>query len=701
MARFRKRDFAFLIVGLIGGILVALILVWGSGDEPAVTLPDAGKPKTERRGTPPKIVEGPQGQEPIVETIDRLQIGDWAPLYNPLEAVADERTADFRAVHGEHGLRFSKSYESGLVWLTNKHVLYGDFSVQVRVILPPATFENRQGPAVVGFGVRPSMVPWALDLNRAVPRAGPMAMEHVFEARRTGDMLQFAVNGHVISQYPMSHVLGHAAPVAPPQQAAACHFYVTMSQKSELWISQVTIRRPAKTPIGVPAMNQFTPPEQLLPSLFGERPVQEGETILMLPASMQSLAIGGGGNRLVAYLPQTKRIVVVDLVNEKVVHEVDTEETPVEIVAANDRFFVAQGGRRLAAWRFASLEMEQEVSLAEDETLVSMATGGGTNGPLLIKVRNDKGICNGRFYHPSRLQPLPTTLQKLPGRQPLVWENDLLIRASTDGRVFCVASQDYQYSIQFVGEMAFVTSRSRGEYLPAVIGPHGEVQFGGRYFVETGGIREQPPALDREAILLPSANGRYWLAVGPARKPRSSLSLVPARVQIYLRGHTKELAVVDDLDLTFQSVEGERNKFTGITFGQRIGVLPSGSCIFTIPRTNDRIVFRKLDLNALADAAGADHLYFDSPKPPMAIVRGTEHTHQFSAKAAKGPVRITLSRPERGVSLTGDGLMTWAEPLDSPQDFRRFQLQATDASGESIEYVYQPQIMDPPNAGVM
>jgi hypothetical protein len=121
-----------------------------------------------------------------------------------------------------------------------------------------------------------------------------------------------------------------------------------------------------------------------------------------------------------------------------------------------------------------------------------------------------------------------------------------------------------------------------------------------------------------------------------------------------------------------------------LTRDQRVWFHPEAKVLVTIPTTNDRLVCRRLDLDAMMTAAGLDYLYVNSA-PPHYADRGRDWTYAVRVKSKQGGVAVKLVTAPEGMKLGSDNVLSWRPSSVGASDVK---LVVTDRSGQEVEHAF-------------
>ena len=181
-----------------------------------------------------------------------------------------------------------------------------------------------------------------------------------------------------------------------------------------------------------------------------------------------------------------------------------------------------------------------------------------------------------------------------------------------------------------------------------------------------------------DVLTVPSASPSYFLVLGPA--PGSRILTVhggPASVSIHAAGDGTRLLTVPTLpEMAGYSVEDwNRDR---IRIDKRFHFVPDAKLLITIPPSNDRLLLRRVDIDA---AVGQVNAIVILSAPLINAVAGVPLRARIEAISSGGNVRFTLVQGPKGLSLSPDGEIAWPAPELPDGMATKVALSLRDASG--------------------
>jgi hypothetical protein len=188
----------------------------------------------------------------------------------------------------------------------------------------------------------------------------------------------------------------------------------------------------------------------------------------------------------------------------------------------------------------------------------------------------------------------------------------------------------------------------------------------------------------------------WWLKIrstAPAVVAVDAQQVRAMDVTVYLIGDARPLATLKDVELPASNEAWTRNDFTQ---DKRVLFAPEGKLIAIIPKSNDRLVLHRFDVEEAMDKAGIDYLFVVS-RPPSALYKGTQFAYAPQVKSKKGGVKFKLESGPDGMKPTAEGKLTW----DVPKDFAEAEvdviLTVGDGSGQEVFHTFKITVRNNPD----
>jgi hypothetical protein len=334
-----------------------------------------------------------------------------------------------------------------------------------------------------------------------------------------------------------------------------------------------------------------------------------------LPARIKDVAIGGGGRYVILHLPTISKLAVFDVNEAKVMTMLPVPEDNVMFCAGLDKLIVfLPVSKKIQRWDLNTFQLERSASLDFNGEIMAMSLGSASQGPIVVSYKE-----GNKEGNKMPLNPFPKicqlTLDKLE-RRNVTLEGHLLphtsvahLRCSADGKsVGLWYTDDLPTGVAWIkweGQLGKVgyEHNSRGHVIP---GPNSQVLFTGlgiySSFSSMPNQQVPYPGSDRQGQYLPAVYGDYYMQLG--RSPKQNIFKPVPALTFYKRGLALPLLNRPDIEIPLADApNGMKHDFT---FDKRVLFIPQAKLLIIIPTSNDRLVLHRIDLEqALAKAGGS------------------------------------------------------------------------------------------------
>lgn len=468
----------------------------------------------------------------------------------------------------------------------------------------------------------------------------------------------------------------------------------------------------AKVGPAAPEKKAVKAPEPVLPEPEIKVPTKQAEALTLkpptldmeivtrnLPGSFDDAAIGGGGRYLLFGLPQQRQIALFDVNEARVVHYFAVSGDNVKFAAGLEKLvMVFPDTKIIQRWDLATRTREVTTTLDGVDAVGSVLMGSASHGPLVIVGGGERfrGGTGGWID----LKTLKAMNVRKSGQGHRGLDGNILARIAADGTVVGmwdpnVSPQGLQ-TLVVVGDdiKAYYDHKSVGHIVP---GPDGKYVYTARG-VFTNEVKPlllaNPGGVDTGGTwTIPAVQGNYYLSMNVSGRPSSKSSKKkaggsPSAATIHLVGESRPLLTLPDLDLGEPINQWSREKFG---FDKRILLIPDAMVLITLPVTNDRIVIRKLDIEAALDKAGIDYLYVTS-RPPAEAQRGSEWLYPLAVRSKQGDVKYRLESGPDGMRVSAKGVIVWRVAADQPPGDVNIIITVSDRSGQEVFHTFRVRV---------
>jgi hypothetical protein len=336
-------------------------------------------------------------------------------------------------------------------------------------------------------------------------------------------------------------------------------------------------------------------------------PLEKDVVVRKLEAPVADVAVGGGGRYLILHLPKLSKLAVFDANKAKVVKLLPAPDAGLKFTAGLDRLLIAlPASRTIQRWNLETLELEQTVPYPTKGEVLALSLGAASSGPALVIAKEPKSFQPSAFL---------LGLEKL-DKKVFVWvgnahhqlgaRQQLHMRTSYDGKgtglwawgTFPTGVFWIRWDNLFA--RADYTHSSNGHVIP---GPGGKVLFTGLGMYTSVGFvpgQNKPyPGSDPNGRYVPAHHSDYYLYLGAA--PTFTNKNPPRAFSIHKLGVAKPVLSLDGIEVPHTDEQMIKDDFT---LDKRFHLIPQAKLLIEIPTSNDRLVLRRVDLEAAQKKAG-------------------------------------------------------------------------------------------------
>ncbi len=423
----------------------------------------------------------------------------------------------------------------------------------------------------------------------------------------------------------------------------------------------------------------------------GEALIGPGSVERKLPRTISDVAVGGGGRYLLLTVQGGRKLAIFDANAADVVKMIPLAYPGSFVAAGAEKFVIVFPTEKvIQRWDFKTLEREPGGSapLPIEGELKGLAMGSDSAGPILamwiprgnepvfsfisldtMKVLRMKSDAAGAGTEGPRVTASGGSIAL--GGYPVV-HGAAQVRASAGGGLFAIWNTN-QYpsgigTLRVAGGSVsgFYAHESADAMLPGPDGRTIYTEIMGRLDAEGRRIGREADATDGTSIYLPTCDPAYYLKI--ACLPRKRQNGEPAASRERGPGSVWSAEVGERL-VTFSGIEEilpsspplaspmPSSSMSGPLFPERMHLIPAAKLLVTIPRSDDRLVLRRLDI----EQTSGDGPVVTSPTTVNATP-GRTLEHQIVARSSRGKVRFELADGPDGLPVAPDGKLTFAVP---------------------------------------
>jgi hypothetical protein len=405
-----------------------------------------------------------------------------------------------------------------------------------------------------------------------------------------------------------------------------------------------------------------------LPSALKER------TVFDLPEPFADVKTGGGGRFLIFHLKKAKKLAIFDVLQAKIVQEIELPAEDVRFAAGRDKLLVVLPGEKVVQrFDLRTFQREKTVPVPGGGTVLTALMGYDSQGPLGLWA-GDQLI----LMDVERMEPIELKGPVLAGKaQP--WFN---LRVSADGQTFVGWHSPPMPSPFFVMRLAgrqVVTATIDGGWVPerwAMPNADGSnlILFSSR--VTNADLKIYSADWLFDWVLLPTDSPRFFLA---ARGLEVSICTSADRRPVFtftdeaLRGMNTS-SVVERWFL-FNRTEA------------RIHYLPQAHLLAFLTADDKRIVVRPFNLIEELEKEGKEYLFVVS-QPKTHVKAGGVYQYQMEVKSKSAGVSYKLEKGPDGMTVSGGGEVRWNVPQNQSGKATPVIISVKNATGKELFHTF-------------
>ncbi|HTF56760.1 MAG TPA: trypsin-like peptidase domain-containing protein [Planctomycetota bacterium] len=412
-----------------------------------------------------------------------------------------------------------------------------------------------------------------------------------------------------------------------------------------------------------------------------------------LPGAVANVKLAGGGRYLAIHFKSLGTLGFFDLERLEFVKHIQLQSDDVLFAPGRTKLLLCYPDKgRIERWSLETFERETTIETPFQGIVTNLEMGWNSEGPAVARVagagdRNSTGTI--ALLDPGKLKIIEIDLES--SRSSQISGSAIQIRPSSSGSHFGwwrTQTSPSGVGLSRIGDRKIeykYAHDGNGYVLP---GDDGNLVFtrsgiyAGDDVTMTGGSRRRS---EDQIAVLPAVEGPFYLTIqggmpsgaGQESEARGALCLLSNRQKVV----TLDFPLLDRWS-QWPGQDGE------MTLDRRIWLFPRAKVLISIPTTNDRVICRRLDVDALLDRAGVDFLFVAS-LPPVGARPRTEWTYPVAVKSKKGGVKLKLESAPDGMKADKDGTLRW-----TPKEEGIFTviLLVSDDSGQEIYHTFKVKV---------
>ena len=430
-----------------------------------------------------------------------------------------------------------------------------------------------------------------------------------------------------------------------------------------------------KPPAGI-----YDPPEKN-PDLGDE------QVVFKLSHPYTQVVAGGSGQFFIFHLEAAKKVVIFDITQGKVVHEIVDVGDDVLLAAGRDKLvLVLPGDLLMQRWSLQTFEREQVARLPGKGTTYRALMGCNSNGPLLLG--SDEA-----------------TLVDIETMEPIVIEGKIAgggkgmqVHVSANGQTFAGIPTGY-------GPVAFWRMQVNGKQttVQSFSGTSNAIRWSwptadGTLLTGSTGLFDQhlegvQAKWLADTARYPTVDPRYFMAVQIVKDSKTGKPIAHAHICT-----TCDRNIVHTY-VGFAEVAAKSNDWGSVPQHQinghqiRFHYIPWANMLVSLPYGNQEIMLRRYDLIEQLHEADLEYLFIDSI-PPHRAIAGESLSYQIVARSRASGLKYKLEVGPEGMTVSSDGLVTWNAPTNFGEDETQAIVAVSNSAGKEILHSFRLKVVE-------
>ena len=409
-----------------------------------------------------------------------------------------------------------------------------------------------------------------------------------------------------------------------------------------------------------------------------------------LPGVLESAKLGGGGKYLVLFFRDLNTLGFFDLEQVDFAKHIQLQSSNALFAVGRRKLVVGYPETsRIERWNLETFEKELTVESPFPGSITHLEMGSNSEGPVIVRHLTGKDRNNAVMALLDLDKLKAVDLEPESQRAAHMSGNTLNLRVGASGSHFTwwrngVSPSGVGFSRITEGKIehryahdgaGFVTSSDDGTMVFTANGIYNADE------VSISGAMNR--RRDAEALpALPFQDGPFYVTI-------PGLNNSPQQQDTQLRGNlclssNRQKVLTIDLPLN-ERLGNQYGQWGELTLDRRLWFFARAKILVAIPLSNDRLICRKLDVDALLDRAGVDYL-FVAGQPTSAASPGREWTYAMKVKSRKGGVKIKIESGPQGMTVDADHVFRWTP---SEPGIVTVILKVSDSSGQEFYHSFK------------
>jgi len=403
--------------------------------------------------------------------------------------------------------------------------------------------------------------------------------------------------------------------------------------------------------------------------------------VLSLNETIRSLDIGKAGTYMVLHLPESQRLAVVDMFQQKIIHYIALETKDVIVAAGAKYFLIANNEKKyFKRWDYKNYKgYKYPFKRFKINYSVQTMTIGFDSNTMFLSTSESKHLIDIRYMKN----------KKVTWEGPAITKDDH-VRASADGKIFSIFRGDGSTGGVSVYELDGSTMKYRHKDVssgPVVPNDDGRVLFSSLGAIHNS-LNSEFSMREKDYRFIPVYGSPNFLVISiksnPVLKVRSTKSkFFP--VMIFRR-------CVSNLNASINADKGVAYDFT---FDKHIFANAKASVIAVIPSSQKSIMFQHYEFELLSGneiETETKKVLLITSLPELHGGRGTKYNYQVSTSQDESDLQYRLDSAPLGMRISDKGLITWDIPLNFKLNTFSVILMIIEDTGHEVYYIFKIEI---------
>jgi hypothetical protein len=407
-----------------------------------------------------------------------------------------------------------------------------------------------------------------------------------------------------------------------------------------------------------------------------------------LPSEVDEVCLAGRGDFVLLRLPKVQKLAVFDVATEKLVGYAPLGGADTLITGTADGILLlARDKKVLQRWSLSPLEKKLTVTVPITAEIDGLVAGYASKSPALVMTRQG----------PQFVDVTSLKVVQIEGKfQGMGWsphpQYPILVTASADGSTFSGFVPGLSPS--GIRTLRLQGNRATEKYEHQSVGAQIPSADGSLLFTASGvynaDLKPLDRNLERRMFTFPTVHPAYYVGYAPSDRGgddgKGTFTLFTAQDRV-------PLVTLDDVSIKADNLYGGRG--AGLSLAERVIVHPAKKKLLVIDDQKTAIRVSDFDVVGALNAKGIDYLFVET-LPVTSAEPGQKYTYKIGVLSKAGKVKFELESGPTGMTITPDGVLTWAVPRSGADAENGVIVSIADGSGQSVFHTFTVLVAQPP-----